>query len=64
MIIPAITADIMEANVPPTSARIPNSDSNFRCPGASEPIPPIWIPMEAKFANPQSMYVAIIIDFS
>ena len=41
----------------------PNSVNNLDFPGANIPIPPICIPIEAKFANPQSIIVAIIIDF-
>jgi hypothetical protein len=41
MMAPAMTADIKEAIVPPMSARIPKRESTLRCPGASEPIPPI-----------------------
>lgn len=54
-IVPAMVADNREAKEPPKTALIPNSDNVFRCPGAREPIPPIWIPIEAKLANPQSM---------
>ena len=55
IIIPAIVADNNEAIVPPISALSPNSESVLRCFGASEPIPPIWMPIDAKLANPQSM---------
>ena len=54
-IIPAMVADRREARVPPSTARMPNSERVFRWPGAREPIPPICMPMEAKFANPHSM---------
>ena len=62
--IPAMVAEISEAIVPPINAFIPNSDNVLRCPGAKEPIPPIWIPIEAKLAKPHNMYVAIMIDLS
>ncbi len=59
-----MVADNKEAIVPPIKARMPNSDKVLRCPGAKEPMPPICMPIEAKFAKPQSIYVAMIIDFS
>jgi hypothetical protein len=62
IIIPAIVAEINDAIVPPIKAFIPNFDNVFLCPGAKDPIPPIWIPIDAKFANPHNIYVAIIID--
>ena len=55
IIIPAIVAEINDAIEPPIKAFIPNLESVFRCPGAKEPMPPIWIPMEAKLAKPQSI---------
>lgn len=51
------------AMVPPIRAFIPNWVSNTLFSGANAPIPPIWIPIDAKLANPQSAYVAINIDF-
>ncbi len=53
--IPMIVALSSEASVPPSSARKPNSLSQARLLGASEPMPPIWMPMLAKFAKPQSI---------
>ena len=50
-----MVAESKDAKEPPKTAFIPNSDKVFRCPGAREPIPPIWIPMEAKLAKPQSI---------
>ena len=50
-----MVADIKEAIVPPIKAFIPNSDNTFLCPGAKEPIPPICIPIDAKFAKPHNM---------
>ena len=58
-----MVADNREASVPERSALIPNFASNMRLPGARAPIPAICIPTDAKFANPQSMYVAIMMDF-
>ena len=58
-----MVADNSDASVPPINALKPNLDRFFLCPGANDPIPPICIPIEAKLANPHSIYVAIIIDF-
>jgi len=55
IIIPAIVAEIRDAIDPPIRAFIPNLDKVLRCPGAREPMPPICIPIEAKFAKPQSI---------
>lgn len=55
MMAPISVADIKEAMLPPINAFTPNSDKVFLCPGANEPMPPIWIPMLAKLAKPQSM---------
>ena len=52
---PAMVAEIKDAILPPISAFIPNFDKVLRCPGANDPIPPIWIPMEAKFAKPHNI---------
>ena len=61
---PAMVAVMNEASDPPSSARNPRrAMSPFRV-GASPPIPPIWIPMEEKFANPQSANDAIRRAFS
>jgi hypothetical protein len=51
--IPAMVAVSSAAQVPPISALIPKAAKVLRCPGARTPIPPICIPIEAKFANPQ-----------
>ena len=40
-IIPATVAEIKEAMDPPNNAFMPNLERVFRCPGASEPMPPI-----------------------
>ena len=48
-----MVAESNEAIVPPTKALNPNSDNIFLFDGAKEPMPPIWIPIEAKLANPQ-----------
>src|SRR5258706_570862 len=55
-------ADRRFAMVPANMARIPNLASWLRCSGASAPMPPIWMPMELKFANPQSAKVAMVKD--
>lgn len=55
IIVPAIVADNNDAKVPPKTAFRPNSERVLRWLGASAPIPPIWIPIEAKLANPQSI---------
>lgn len=61
--IPAIVADIKETNDPAIIALKPSSVKSFRAFGARIPIPPTCIPMEAKLAKPQSIYVAITTDF-
>ena len=61
---PAMVADIKETKLPAIIALNPSSVSSFLVLGAMIPIPPIWIPMEAKLAKPQSIYVAMITDFS
>lgn len=53
-IIPIMVADISEVSVPAISAGTPYFDNNTLLFGASDPIPPICIPMEATLANPQS----------
>ena len=50
-----MVAESKEAIDPPSTARMPNSESVLRCPGANDPIPPICMPMEAKFANPHNI---------
>src|SRR5260370_443532 len=57
--IPTMEADIKFAMVPASMARMPNFASWLRCSGASAPMPPIWMPMELKFAKPQRAKVAI-----
>ena len=52
---PAIVAESSDARAPPINAFIPNSESVFLWLGANEPIPPIWIPIDEKFANPHNM---------
>ena len=51
---PAIVAVINVATDPPSTARNPSRAMSPRLPGASPPIPPIWIAIDEKFANPQS----------
>jgi len=41
----------VKAIEPPSTAFMPSSDKVFRWPGAKEPMPPIWIPIEAKLAK-------------
>src|SRR5207247_2069043 len=50
--IPAIAADMKFASVPASTARRPNRARSERRFGASAPMPPIWMPMELKLANP------------
>lgn len=51
--IPTITAVNKQASVPAINALTPSWESrDFRF-GINAPMPPIWIPMEAKFAKPQ-----------
>ena len=51
------------AMVPPSKAYMPSLlNKPFRF-GASAPIPPICIPMEAKFENPHKMYELMMMDF-
>ena len=52
---PAIVADNNDAKVPPKTAFKPNSERVLRWLGARAPMPPIWMPIEAKLANPQSI---------
>ena len=56
---PAIQADMKFASVPTTIAFTPRrARSDFR-EGASAPIPPIWIAIELRFANPHKAKVAM-----
>src|SRR5216684_8236825 len=57
--IPTMQADIRLAMVPASMARMPNLASWLRCSGASAPMPPIWMPIELKFAKPQRANVAM-----
>ena len=57
---PAIEADIKFAIVPASMARIPSRASSPFLFGASAPMPPIWIPIELRFAKPQSANVAMV----
>ena len=51
------------ARVPAATARSPSrARSDFRD-GTSAPIPPTWIAMDEKFANPHNANVAITNDF-
>ena len=51
---PAMQAVMKAARVPPSIARTPRRARSLRRSGAIPPIPPNWIPMELKLANPQS----------
>src|ERR1700683_2893618 len=58
--IPTMEAESRFAMVPASIARMPSFASSLRLFGASAPIPPIWIPIELKFAKQQSANVAIV----
>src|SRR5262249_41985640 len=61
---PAIAAVMNETSDPASSARKPSlARSDLRV-GARPPMPPIWMPIEEKLANPQSAKVAISFPFS
>ncbi len=51
---PAMVAVIMVASAPPSTARRPNRARSGRRSGARPPMPPSWMAMDAKFANPHS----------
>ncbi len=50
------------ASVPASIARKPSRARSWRRVGASAPMPPIWMPIELKLANPHSANVAIVND--
>ena len=50
--IPAIVAVSQEASAPPIMALIPNFAKSDLRSGAIAPIPPIWMAIELKLANP------------
>ena len=50
------------ASVPASMARMPSRARSDRRSGASAPMPPIWMPIELKLANPQRANVAIVND--
>lgn len=52
--IPTIVAVRKFASVPASIARRPSRARSPRRDGASEPMPPIWMAIEEKFAKPQS----------
>src|SRR6186713_303160 len=60
--IPAMVAVRKLAKVPASIARSPRRARSWRRSGASAPMPPIWMPIELKFAKPQSAKVAIVND--
>ena len=51
-IIPATVAVMKAASAPPTIARSPMRERSCRREGASPPMPPSWMAMEEKLANP------------
>ena len=50
------------ASVPATIARSPSRARSWRRVGTSAPMPPIWMPIDEKFAKPHSANVAIVND--
>src|SRR3954453_9362709 len=60
--IPAIHADMKLANVPTSIALKPSFARSDLREGASPPMPPIWIAIELRLANPHSANVAITND--
>ena len=59
---PAMLAVMKFASVPANIARSPSRARSWRRLGASAPMPPIWMPIEPKFANPHSAKVAMVND--
>src|SRR5689334_20698808 len=57
-----IDADIRFAMVPASMARKPSFANSERLLGASAPMPPIWMPIDEKFAKPQRAKVAIVTE--
>ena len=62
MKMPTIAADIRATSAAANIVFSPYSDRISFLFGAIPPTAPITIPIEAKFANPQRTYVAIIAD--
>ena len=62
--IPAIQAERKLARVPASRARKPSRARSCRRSGARAPIPPSWMPIELKLANPQRAKLAITNDRS
>lgn len=60
--LPASVAVISVVTDPANKALITSLAKSALRDGAIAPMPPSWIPMELKLANPQSAYVAIISD--
>ena len=52
--IPAMQADMKLAMVPAATARRPSRARSVLRFGASAPMPPIWMAIELKLANPHS----------
>src|SRR5688572_13777094 len=57
---PTMMAVTKLASVPASIARKPSRARSLRRVGASAPMPPICMPIDAKFANPQSAKVAMV----
>src|SRR4051812_47572978 len=55
---PTTHAAMSEEIAPPTIASNPMRERSWRRLGASDEIPPTWMPTEAKFAKPHKAYVA------
>jgi hypothetical protein len=62
MKMPIMAADIRATSAATNIVFTPYSDNISLLFGAIPPTAPITIPIEAKFANPQRTYVAIIAD--
>src|SRR5207247_7026401 len=61
---PAMAAVMKLTSEPASRARKPSRARSDLRVGASPPIPPIWMPIEEKFANPHRANVAINFPFS
>src|SRR5436190_8830639 len=59
---PASVAERKLASVPAIMARKPSRARACLRSGASAPMPPIWMPIELRLANPPSAKVAIVKD--
>src|SRR5262249_18819894 len=61
---PAMAAVMKDTRDPASSARNPSRARSDLRVGARPPMPPIWMPIEEKFAKPQRAKVAINFPFS